>query len=77
MIYYVRITETMSCSVGVEAKSEDAALRHAYLRWANGDYVLDSEDFQKVDVSIDECLQEKPSMARTIAYKRDAQSQER
>ena len=77
MTYYIKITETLACSVGVEAPSEEAALNHVYRRWANGDYVLGGDDFKGVDVSLDEELNERPKAHRTGNHGRGQPGHER
>lgn len=48
--YRVRITERLVMYVDVEANSKEEAEQIATDNWHNGDYLIDSENFDGVDV---------------------------
>ncbi|MDL2300143.1 DpnD/PcfM family protein [Clostridiaceae bacterium OttesenSCG-928-D20] len=50
--YVVRIKETLQMEVTISAKSMGEAKYIAERRWKDGDYILDSDHFQKVDFAV-------------------------
>lgn len=56
--YCVTVTETLSRDIFIEAENEDEALKKAEDMWAEGEVVLDSDDFGDVDFNIYYCPNE-------------------
>lgn len=56
--FRINIRETLETQVTVEAESEEAALREVERRWKNGDYILDADNFQRVDFWEDEAAKQ-------------------
>jgi len=51
-MYRVKITETLTMTVGIEAENESYAEQEAKDRWNNSEYVLDSEHFTDVTFEV-------------------------
>lgn len=52
MKYYVKITETLSKVIEVEAESENDALEKVDEAYSNSDIVLSADDFEESDMFI-------------------------
>lgn len=54
--YKVTITETLKMTVSVEANSQDKAEQIVADRWADGEYVLDADNFVDVDYEAEDTV---------------------
>ena len=52
--FRINIRETLETQVTVEAENKEDALREVEKRWKNGEYILDADNFQRVDFWEDE-----------------------
>lgn len=52
--FRINIRETLETQVTVEAENKEDALREVEKRWKNGEFILDADNFQRVDFWEDE-----------------------
>lgn len=52
--FRINIRETLETQVTVDAENKEDALREVEKRWENGEYILDADNFQRVDFWEDE-----------------------
>jgi hypothetical protein len=54
--YPVTITETLQCTIEVEANSREEAAELTEAQWNNGDHILDADHFKGVNFSVSEVV---------------------
>jgi len=54
--YPVTITETLQCTIEIEAESREEAAALAEAQWNSGDHILDADHFKGVNFSVSEVV---------------------